>query len=262
MGLVRPKKSLGQHFLSDANIARKIAGSLQPQGDCPILEIGPGMGMLTRYLLEMYQDRVWVVEIDPESVQYLEEHFEGLGKRIIREDFLKTEIGKYFNREFCWIGNLPYNISSPIFFRLLEHHTQVPQMVAMVQKEVAERIAAGHGSKTYGILSILLQAYFKVEYLFTVSENVFIPPPKVKSAVLRLTRLDNPPACEQTILISLVKTAFNQRRKMLRNALSGYANLLEAFPEVAEKRAEQLPVAEYLRMAQYLTERGSTVIEG
>jgi 16S rRNA (adenine1518-N6/adenine1519-N6)-dimethyltransferase len=251
MGTVRPKKNLGQHFLADANIARKIADSLQVTDGNPILEIGPGMGMLTGFLLEKYPSRVWVVELDRESVAYLKE-YSGLPKeQIIEADFLKIDIKHHFPSEVYWIGNLPYNISSPIFFSLLENHLKVPQLVAMVQKEVAERIAAPPGSRTYGILSVLLQAFYEVEYLFTVSEKVFNPPPKVKSGVLRLNRRDKTPGCAFTDLKMIVKAAFNQRRKMLRNALSQYPELLKQFPEVAQKRAEQLSVQEFIEMADY-----------
>ena len=184
MSFVRPKKNLGQHFLTDQNIARKIVDSLG--ADVPdVLEIGPGMGVLTQYLLQRPELNVHVVEIDRESVEYLQQNFPTL-KHIWGEDFLKTDVASRFSGNFSLIGNFPYNISSQIFFRVLEFRNRIPETVGMIQKEVAERIAAPHGSKIYGILSVLLQAFFDIEYLFTVSEGVFNPPPKVKSAVVRL----------------------------------------------------------------------------
>jgi len=243
MSFVKPKKNLGQHFLTDQNIARKIVDSLGT--DVPdILEIGPGMGVLTKYLLERPELNVHVVEIDTESVAYLKSVFPNL-EHIWSEDFLKTEIGDRFSGPFSVIGNFPYNISSQIFFRILELRNRIPETVGMVQKEVAERIAAPHGSKVYGILSVLLQAFFDIEYLFTVSENVFNPPPKVKSAVIRLTRnkLVQLP-CDEKLFMRVVKTAFNQRRKMLRNSLKEICgNLPEKF---AEKRPEQLAVNDFI----------------
>ncbi|MCY1722402.1 16S rRNA (adenine(1518)-N(6)/adenine(1519)-N(6))-dimethyltransferase RsmA [Prolixibacteraceae bacterium Z1-6] len=239
MSLVRPKKKLGQHFLTDQNIAKKIVDSLG--ADVPdVLEIGPGMGVLTNYLLERPELNVHVVEIDRESVEYLQQHFSKL-QNIWSEDFLKSDISTKFDGKFSVIGNFPYNISSQIFFKVLKMRNQVPEVVGMVQKEVAERIASKHGNKTYGILSVLLQAFFDIEYLFTVSESVFNPPPKVKSAVIRLKRnsLQELP-CSEELFVKVVKAAFNQRRKMLRNSLKEYcAHLPE---EYAEKRPEQLSV--------------------
>ena len=215
---VRAKKHLGQHFLTDLNIARKIASSLQLQTAMPVLEIGPGMGVLTQFLLEDSLNQLSVVEIDAESVVYLQTHYPTLP--IIEGDFLKLSLTEYFSTPFCVVGNFPYNISSQIFFKVLAHKNQVPIVVCMIQKEVALRLAAPPGSKTYGILSVLLQAYYDIEYLFTVSEQVFQPPPKVKSAVIRLSRntrlaLD----CDEKLFVTVVKTAFNQRRKQLRNSL-------------------------------------------
>lgn len=253
MGAVRPKKYLGQHFLADENIARKIAGSLDAPENAAVLEIGPGMGMLTRFLLERFPLSLRVAEIDPESVAYLKTHYPMLEGRILEGDILEMKLEDLFPEEVHWIGNLPYNISSPIFFSLLDHHTRVPSLVAMVQKEVAERICANEGNKTFGILSVLLQAFFKTEYLFTVSEKVFIPPPKVKSAVIRLTRKEQLPSTDPELLKKIVKAAFNQRRKMLRNALSAFQGLLEEFPEYATQRAEQLSVEDYLKMAAFLS---------
>lgn len=245
MSFVKPKKNLGQHFLTDQNIARKIVDSLG--ADVPdILEIGPGMGVLTRYLLERPELNVHVVEIDTESVDYLAASFPKL-KHIWAEDFLKSDIKARFNGPFALIGNFPYNISSQIFFRILEFRDRIPETVGMVQKEVAERIAAPHGSKVYGILSVLLQAFFDIEYLFTVSEKVFNPPPKVKSAVIRLTRnkVDQLP-CDEQLFMKVVKTAFNQRRKMLRNSLKGVSADLPL--NFAEKRPEQLTVNDFVTL--------------
>ena len=243
MSFVKPKKKLGQHFLTDQNIARKIVDSLG--ADVPdILEIGPGMGVLTQYLLKRSELNVSVVEIDTESVEYLQRHFPGL-PNIWSEDFLKADIASRFPGKFSVIGNFPYNISSQIFFRILELRNRISETVGMIQKEVAERIAAPHGSKVYGILSVLLQAFFDIEYLFTVSENVFNPPPKVKSAVVRLRRNQvKELPCNEQLFVTVVKAAFNQRRKMLRNSLR---NLCDELPEpFAEKRPEQLSVNDFI----------------
>jgi 16S rRNA (adenine1518-N6/adenine1519-N6)-dimethyltransferase len=243
MSLVRPKKNLGQHFLIDQNIARKIVDSLGSNVQ-DILEIGPGMGVLTQYLLERPELKVHVVEIDRESVEYLEHNFPDL-KYIWSEDFLKSDISAKFEGQFSIIGNFPYNISSQIFFRVLEMRKQIPEVVGMLQKEVAERMASKHGSKTYGILSVLLQAFFDIEYLFTVSEEVFNPPPKVKSAVIRLKRnsvLELP--CNEQFFVKVVKAAFNQRRKMMRNSLKEICDVLPE--EYAQKRPEQLSVDDFI----------------
>ncbi len=222
---VRAKKSLGQHFLTDLSIARRIAESLQPDGaaeDNPadVLEIGPGMGVLSQFLLERQDISLKMVEIDRESVDYLLMNFPKSYGRLIEADFLKLDIGKLFGGDFCIIGNFPYNISSQIFFRILDCKDRVPQVVCMIQKEVAERIAEGPGSKTYGILSVLLQAWYDIEYLFTVGEGAFNPPPKVKSAVIRLKRnIRKELDCDESLFKAVVKTGFNQRRKTLRNSL-------------------------------------------
>ena len=246
MNSVRPKKHLGQHFLKDENIARKIVDSLGPEVQ-NVLEVGPGMGVLTKSLIMREFKDFRVAEIDEESVIYLGIHFPEL--QIISGDFLKLDLNSLFIGKFAIIGNFPYNISSQIFFKVLEHRDLVTEVVGMVQKEVAERIAAPPGSKTYGILSVLLQAWYKIEYLFTVSEHVFLPPPKVKSAVIRFTRnttdkLD----CDEKFFFNLVKTAFNQRRKTLRNAIRSL------YPEgfnhpFLDKRAEQLSVSEFEELA-------------
>jgi 16S rRNA (adenine1518-N6/adenine1519-N6)-dimethyltransferase len=246
MDIVRPKKNLGQHFLKDQNIARKIVDSLRAT-EPNVLEVGPGMGVLTRFLLERPELDTHVIEIDRESVVYLQQHFPALKNKIYSEDFLKFDFSSRFEGNLNIIGNFPYNISSQIFFRVIEFRNRIPEVVGMVQKEVAERINARHGNKTYGILSVLLRAFYHVEYLFTVSEQVFIPPPKVKSAVIRLvrsSRTDLP--CGEALFFKVVKAAFNQRRKMLRNSLKGIcAELPDGF---AEKRPEQLSVEDYIEL--------------
>lgn len=247
MQTVKPKKFLGQHFLKDLQIAQRIADTLDEFSGMPILEIGPGMGVLTQFLLKK-EGQLTVVEIDRESVPYLQAHFPELGERIIEGDFLKLDLETLFDRQFCLIGNYPYNISSQIFFKLLEYKDLIPCCSGMIQKEVAERIAASPGSKTYGILSVLLQAWFDVEYLFTVSEKVFDPPPKVKSAVLRLVRNDRKSlSCDERLFKTVVKTSFNQRRKTLRNSMKPLMGKgCEAYADaIFDKRPEQLSVADF-----------------
>lgn len=250
MRLVKPKKALGQHFLKDLQIAQRIADTLDTFKPLPVLEIGPGMGVLTQYLLEAGHD-LTVVELDGESVDYLNEHFPALEGRIIGEDFLKLDLAKLFPGEFCVIGNYPYNISSQIFFKVLDYKDRIPCCSGMLQKEVAERLAAGPGSKTYGILSVLLQAWYDVEYLFTVSEKVFDPPPKVKSAVLKATRNDRKElGCDEKLFKTVVKTSFNQRRKTLRNSMKPL--LGKDCPDYAlpifDKRPEQLSVEQFVEL--------------
>jgi 16S rRNA (adenine1518-N6/adenine1519-N6)-dimethyltransferase len=252
MTYVRAKKNLGQHFLKDQNIARKIVTSLGCENIKSVLEIGPGMGVLTRFLLERTDISTHVVEIDAESVEYLKEHYPDLKDRILSGDFLKLPLKDYFRDSFAIIGNFPYNISSQIFFKVLENRDVVPEVVGMIQKEVAERIATGPGSKTYGILSVLLQAFYNIEYLFTVHENVFAPPPKVKSAVIRLKRNERQTlGCKETLFFNVVKTAFNQRRKTLHNSLkslyaSGFDN------PMLQKRPEQLSVEEFIELTKWI----------
>lgn len=253
MNIVKPKKYLGQHFLKDQNIAGKIVESLGT--NIPdVLEVGPGTGVLTRFLLKRPELNVHLVEIDRESVGYLNIHFPEIKDRIYLADFLRFDVTQYFAGKFVVIGNFPYNISSQIFFRVLEFRDRIPEVVCMVQKEVAERISSHEGSKVYGILSVLLQAFYDIEYLFTVSENVFLPPPKVKSAVVRLRRnnVEDLP-CDEKLFVRVVKTAFNQRRKMLRNSLREmFSDIPEEF---AEKRPEQLPVDAFIRMVKVLETR-------
>jgi 16S rRNA (adenine1518-N6/adenine1519-N6)-dimethyltransferase len=243
MSYVKPKKRLGQHFLTDQNIALKIVESLG-QGVPDVLEIGPGTGVLTQYLLSRPELNLHVIEIDRDSVAYLHENFPEL-ENIWSEDFLKADIAAKFEGNFSVIGNFPYNISSQIFFKVLEMRNRVPEVVGMIQKEVAERIASGHAKKTYGILTVLLQTFYDIEYLFTVSEQVFNPPPKVKSAVIRLTRNERKTLpCDEKLFVKVVKSAFHLRRKMLRNSLKG---VCENLPETyATKRPEQLSVEDFI----------------
>lgn len=248
--LVRPKKALGQHFLTDLSVAQKIADALvvdsvggavpeagvvtsgNTDAAIPVLEIGPGMGVLSQYLLEREDIDLKMIEIDRESVDYLLSHFPKASGRVIEGDFLKMDLKYFFPGTFAVIGNFPYNISSQIFFRIIDHKDSIPQVVCMIQKEVAERIAEQPGSKTYGILSVLLQAWYDIEYLFTVGEGAFNPPPKVKSAVIRLRRNScTELGCDEKLFKTIVKTGFNQRRKTLRNSLK---------PLIADKAAREV----------------------
>lgn len=252
MNYVRAKKHLGQHFLKDENIAHKIADSLTGYGDYKqVLEIGPGTGMLTKYLLEKKEFELSVVEVDRESVEFLKLNFPQLKGKIIEGDFLKQDF-----KSSCYaiIGNFPYNISSQIFFKVLEHRNQIPEVVCMIQKEVAQRMASKPGSKEYGIPSVLLSAYYDIEYLFTVNETVFDPPPKVKSAVIRLKR-NNTAAldCDEKQFFSIVKTAFNQRRKTLRNALKSLSFDAGSENILFTKRAEQLSVQDFVELTNLLS---------
>ena len=209
MSYVRAKKNLGQHFLKDKNIAQKIVESLGHESTNNVLEIGPGTGVLTQFLLKNPNINLKVVEIDHESVEYLAEFYPQLSQHIVEADFLKTDLQAFYKEPFSIIGNFPYNISSQIFFKILANKSSIPVVVGMVQKEVAERICADYGSKTYGILSVLLQAYYDLEYLFTVNENVFIPPPKVKSAVIRLTRKEQTTIdCDEGLFVKVVENSF------------------------------------------------------
>ncbi len=256
MQKVKPKKFLGQHFLTDLNIADRIAATLDDYRGMPVLEVGPGMGVLTQFLLERDHD-VTVVELDRESVDYLQRNFPQLEGRIIGEDFLKLDLGSLFDGNFCVIGNYPYNISSQIFFKVLDYRDRITCCSGMLQKEVAERIAARPGSKTYGILSVLLQAWYDIEYLFTVDEHVFNPPPKVKSGVIRLRRnAVTDLGCDDRQLKNVVKTSFGQRRKTLRNSLRSLAKSDDVLKdEIFNKRPEQLSVAEFIRLTNLLTQQ-------
>ncbi|MFM7851153.1 MAG: 16S rRNA (adenine(1518)-N(6)/adenine(1519)-N(6))-dimethyltransferase RsmA, partial [Flammeovirgaceae bacterium] len=219
--MIRPKKFLGQHFLTDQHIAQKIVESLVLSSTpTKVIEVGPGTGVLTQYLTKKATIDLLLVEIDRESVAYLKEHFPQLESKIFEGDFLKMDLGKIVGGDFHIIGNFPYNISSQIFFKVLEHYQLVKQVVCMLQKEVADRIAEKEGSKTYGILSVLLQAYYDIEYLFKVPPGVFFPPPKVMSAVIRLTRNNRVTlGCDEVLFKKVVKQSFQNRRKTLRNAL-------------------------------------------
>lgn len=250
MRLVKPKKALGQHFLKDLQIAERIADTLSEYKQLPVLEIGPGMGVLTQFLLNKEHD-LTVVELDMESVDYLEQNFPALQGSILAEDFLRLDLSKLFPDQFCVIGNYPYNISSQIFFKVLDYKEQIPCCSGMIQKEVAERLAAGPGSKTYGIISVLLQAWYDIEYLFTVSEKVFDPPPKVKSAVIRMVRNSRQElGCDEKLFKTVVKTSFNQRRKTLRNSMKPL--LGKDCPDyslaIFDKRPEQLSVEQFIEL--------------
>ena len=295
--LVRPKKALGQHFLVDLNIARKIVDSLSIDHDT-VIEVGAGMGVLTQYLIENQLEKLQVVEIDKESVEFLKKKFPELEGHLTLGDFLKQDLTSFrqertgFNRHFdrpqgaetraerelspeakkspaiegdssttlgmtggdiAVIGNFPYNISSQIFFQILKYRNNVSECVGMIQKEVAERLAAGPGSKTYGILSVLLQAWYDIEYLFTVNENVFNPPPKVKSAVIRLKRNNvKELECDEKLFVTVVKQAFNQRRKTLRNSLRSLIPAEIIDNEIFNKRPEQLSAAEFVELVNRL----------
>ncbi|MCU0363056.1 MAG: 16S rRNA (adenine(1518)-N(6)/adenine(1519)-N(6))-dimethyltransferase RsmA [Bacteroidales bacterium] len=254
MNYVRAKKSLGQHFLKDRSIAQRIAGALSGTGYDSVLEVGPGMGILTSCLLERGFSDLRAVEIDRESVEYLRKHMPS-DLRIIEGDFLTLPPEVLFPGRMAVIGNFPYNISSQIFFRILEHRDKVAEVAGMLQKEVAERICAGPGSRTYGILSVLLQAYYKTEYLFTVSENSFIPPPKVKSGVLRLTRNSVVTfGCDEQLFRRVVKTAFNQRRKTLRNSLKAAFGAVNQEMPYAGLRPEQLDVDRFRELTNWISE--------
>jgi len=247
---IRPKKALGQHFLKDLSIAEKIADTLSAYSNLPILEVGPGTGVLTQFLLKKYS-QLKVIELDTESVSHLKSHYPELEGNIIEGDFLKLDLSELFSGPFAVIGNFPYNISSQIFFKTLDHKDQIPVCAGMVQKEVAERLASKPGKKAYGIITVLLQVWYDIEYLFTVEPTVFDPPPKVRSAVIRLTRnkrtqLD----CDEKLLKTVVKTAFNQRRKTMRNSLKsllGKENPIFQYP-IFDKRPEQLSVEEFIAL--------------
>ncbi len=265
MKSVRPKKQLGQHFLTDQDVARRIADTVDACPALPILEVGPGMGVLTQYLLPKGRP-VKVVEIDTESVAYLKENMPQLGENILGDDFLRMPLDQVFGGQpFVLTGNYPYNISSQIFFRMLEYRDLIPCCTGMIQREVAQRMAAGPGSRTYGILSVLLQAWYSVEYLFTVDEHVFCPPPKVKSAVIRLTRNEvSSLPCNELLFRRVVKTTFNQRRKTLRNNIRPLLAQIDneqrekgmqpknhtewLAQELFQKRPEQLSVQDFISL--------------
>ena len=284
---VRAKKALGQHFLTDQRIAQAIVDALQIPGQAgndgkpdgngvmagstgplmDVLEVGPGMGVLTQYLLQREDIDLKLVEIDGESVDYLLTHFPGMQGRLLQADFLRLKLEKIFPERFSVIGNFPYNISSQIFFKILDYRERIPEVVCMIQKEVAERIAEGPGSKTYGILSVLLQAWYDIEYLFSVGSGCFAPPPKVESAVIRLTRNSRTDlGCDESLFRAVVKTAFGQRRKMMRNPLKpliaakaareGWTDEEKAAftaNPVFERRPETLSVEDFIALTNLLT---------
>lgn len=251
---VYPKKNLGQHFLKDTGIARRIAGSLTGTGYSTVLEIGPGMGILTGYLIERGFKDFRVIEIDNESVHYIKTHFPDLNN-VITGDFLSMDIDKFFDEKMAIIGNFPYNISTQIFFKVLKHREKIIEITGMLQKEVAERICAGPGSKTYGILSVLLQAFYKAEYLFTVPEHVFSPPPKVKSGVIRLIRNEvKELGCDERLFFRVVKASFNQRRKTLRNSVRAAFDLKRDDYHEFGLRPEQLTVDQFIALTVWIDE--------
>lgn len=252
MQQVRAKKALGQHFLKDLSVAKAISDSLVLDSRMPVLEIGPGTGVLTQFLLQNPLFDLTAIELDRESVEYLKINFPNL--HLIYGDFLRLDLDDlYPNQKFCVIGNYPYNISSQIFFKVLEHKNSIPYCVGMIQKEVAERIASKPGKKAYGILSVLLQAYYNIEYLFTVDEYVFLPPPKVKSAVIRLTRNNRQSLdCNEELFKIVVKTSFNQRRKQLRNSLQSLIGKEKTVNSIFDKRPEQLSVEEFVKLTNLI----------
>jgi len=255
MTLVRAKKHLGQHFLTDKNIAAKIVESLRPAGNYnQVLEVGPGMGILSEFLLQKTDYEVSLIDIDTESYLYLQKKYPQLGKRLINADFLEMDFAAFFNGPMAIIGNFPYNISSQILFKVLENRQQVVEVVGMFQKEVAERCTEKPGSKEYGILSVFLQAYYKVEYLFTVKAGVFNPPPKVLSAVIRLTRNETATLnCDEKLFWLVVKAGFNQRRKTLRNAVSSLINKEKMTDEpLLDLRAERLSVDDFVKLTNMI----------
>ncbi|MBQ9887961.1 MAG: 16S rRNA (adenine(1518)-N(6)/adenine(1519)-N(6))-dimethyltransferase RsmA [Bacteroidales bacterium] len=266
MQKVRPKKSLGQHFLTDKDIAARIVDSLKVSEGASIaedvLEVGPGTGVLTGLLLKRPDVNLKMVELDPEAVEYLRGNFPGMEGRLMEADFLKLNLASLFPGSFSIIGNFPYNISSQIFFKVLEHRDRIPQVICMIQKEVAERIAEPPGTKTYGILSVFLQAWYDIEYLFTVGPGAFAPPPKVHSAVIRLTRNSRTElGCDESLFRAVVKSSFGLRRKTLRNSLKPLvlginaakaAELLSA--PVFDLRPEKLSVEDFISLTRLLSE--------
>lgn len=254
---VKPKKHLGQHFLNDETICQRIADEINKKSNCiKVLEVGPGMGALTKYLLPRKDFETSVIELDVESVDFLKINYPELKNRIYAADFLHINPTDLMGKEpFAVVGNFPYNISSQILFKVLEHKDNVPEVVGMFQKEVAERVAQGPGKKAYGIISVFLQAYYDIEYLFTVDEHVFTPPPKVKSGVIRLTRNETKSLdCDEKLFVQIVKMAFNQRRKTLRNSLKPFISekneVFESNPGFFSRRPETLSVAEFVWLSQ------------
>lgn len=261
MNGVKPKKALGQHFLTDMSVARRIASTLDDAAGLPVLEIGPGTGVLTQFLIEDHPE-LQVVEIDSESVAYLKDNFPALQGRIIEGDFLRMDLdGLFGGGSFCLIGNYPYNISSQIFFRVLEAKDRIPVCSGMLQREVAERLAAKEGGRTRGILSVLLQAWYDVDYLFTVSESVFNPPPKVKSGVIRMRRNGRQSLpCDEALFRTVVKATFGQRRKTIRNSVRGLLPPGAPMPEspLLAMRPEQLSVEQFFELTTLVEQARQT----
>jgi len=250
--MVKPKKYLGQHFLKDKNIAKKIVDALQAENIDDVIEIGAGTGILTELLLKKNY-RLHIIEIDTESVEYLKLHFPETEKQLLNEDFLKFDLSGYFNNDIAVIGNFPYNISNRIIFKIIDNRQIVKEAAGMFQKEVAERITASPGNKTYGILSVLTQAYFDTEYLFTVNENVFYPPPKVKSGVIRLLRKKTETLnCNEILFKQIIKAGFNQRRKTLRNSLKSLTGNISTENDLFNKRPEQLSYLQFIELTNLI----------
>lgn len=252
---VRAKKHLGQHFLKDKNICRKIASTYGRHNNCEVaIEIGPGMGALTEFLLEDTDTEYWVMDVDEESIDYLKVHFPQLGERIVFGDFLRMDPRKLVgDRPFAVLGNFPYNISSQILFRCIDFKDQIPEIMGMFQKEVAERVAEKPGTKTYGILSVLLQTYYDIEYCFTVDEHVFDPPPKVKSGVIRCVRNNRTSMpCDEKLYKQVIKMAFNQRRKTIRNSIKTLLPPTYPENEMLQLRPERLGVEEFIELTCWL----------
>lgn len=256
MSYVRPKKSLGQHFLKDQNIARKIVAALEKCPRKTVLEIGPGTGVLTSLLVNDPELDFYAVEVDPEAYEYLKVEFPKLNEKLLLANFLKIDIQEYIKSPFTIIGNFPYNISSQIFFRVLENRDLVLDVVCMIQKEVADRIKASHGNKTYGILSVFLQAFYDIDYLFTVGPMVFDPPPKVNSAVIHLKRNARKSlGCDEILFFKVVKLGFNQRRKTLRNSLKSILADIPVDNEIFGKRPEQLSVEDFIYLTNVIDQK-------
>lgn len=252
--MVKAKKHLGQHFLKDLSIAERIVESLSDNQQ-QVVEVGPGTGVLTQYLVKRPNIDLKVVELDIESVEYLTAHYPELDKRILYKDFLKMDTKDLFKTPFSLIGNFPYNISGPLFFKVFENRNHIPEVVGMLQKEVAERIASGPGSKVYGVLSVLLQAFYNIEYLFTVEAHVFDPPPKVRSGVIRLLRKDNKKIdCDENLFVKVVKAIFHHRRKAIRNSIKVINFNREALAdhEFMTRRPEQMSVDDFIELTKMI----------
>ena len=252
---IRAKKHLGQHFLNDENIAKKIVDSLlEVNNGATVVEIGPGTGVLTKYLAADLKNNFWALDVDTDSVPYLKQHYPEIADNVLLEDFLKFDIKQIIKGKFNVVGNFPYNISTEILFKVLDNRNDVDCVVGMFQKEVAMRIAEKPGTKTYGITSVLLQAFYDIEYLFTVNENVFTPPPKVKSAVIRLRRNKrNKLSCDEELFTKVVKTTFNQRRKQIRNSIRAIITIDDSeLTPLFTKRPEQLSVEQFIELTDFV----------